>query len=219
LPSIAKEQGLGIIQIDHNFPSFATERTTGAISQCGQDPIPNLRDAGVGKLFEPLGQIDYEDFIRSARALGGAEEARECFRRAVFNLLTTNRDDPGRNHAFLYHEVDRTWTLSPAYDLNPNVATVLIALTWLGSAEIPARFDQLIKLAEIGGIAARMAKSIYEEVEAATLGGWQAAARYADVPENIAAIWEKEMLQQTKSLRDDARRGQLPRRKRSKDRS
>jgi serine/threonine-protein kinase HipA len=165
------------------------------------------------------GQIDYEDFIRSARALGGAEEARECFRRAVFNLLTTNRDDHGRNHAFLYHEVDRTWTLSPAYDLNPNVATGLIALTWLGSAEIPTRFEQLIKLAEIGGIAARMAKSIYEEVEAATLGGWPAAARYADVPENIAAIWGKEMLQQTKSLRDDARGGRLSRREVLKDRS
>lgn len=157
------------------------------------------------------GQIDYEDFIRSARALGGAEEARECFRRAVFNLLTTNRDDHGRNHAFLYNEADRTWTLSPAYDLNPNVATVLIALTWLGSAEIPARFDQLIKLAEIGGIGARMAKSIYEEVEAATIGGWRAASRYADVPGEISAIWGKEMLQQTKSLRDDARRSTKPR--------
>jgi serine/threonine-protein kinase HipA len=152
------------------------------------------------------GQIDYEDFIRLARALGGIGEARECFRRAVFNLLTTNRDDHGRNHAFLYHEADRTWTLSPAYDLNPNVANVLIALTWLGRAEIPTRFDQLTQLAEIGGITPRSAKSIYEEVEAATLGGWRAVAARAGVPENIAGRWEKEMIQQTKLLREDAHR-------------
>jgi serine/threonine-protein kinase HipA len=152
------------------------------------------------------GQIDYEDYIRSARALGGAEEARECFRRAVFNLLTTNRDDHGRNHAFLYDEATRSWTLSPAYDRNPNVANVLIALTWLGSAEIPTRFAQLTAVAEIGGIASRAAKSIYDEVEAATLGGWRNAARYAGVPEKITAIWEKEMMQQTKLLREDARR-------------
>ena len=141
---------------------------------------------------------------RGARV--GAEEARECFRRAVFNLLTTNRDDHGRNHAFLYNETERTWTLSPAYDLNPNVANVLIALTWLGSPEIPTRFEQLTRLAEIGGIPARAARTIYEEVEAATLGGWNAAAAYAGVSEKITAIWEKEMSQQTKPLREDARR-------------
>jgi serine/threonine-protein kinase HipA len=152
------------------------------------------------------GQIDYEDFIRSARTLGGAEEAREAFRRAVFNLLTTNRDDHGRNHAFLYNEVDRTWTLSPAYDLNPSVANVLIALTWLGSAEIPVRFEQLTRLAEIGGIPARTAREIYEEVGSATLGGWRESAAYAGVPDNIAVIWEKEMMQQTKLLREDAYR-------------
>ncbi|OAM89637.1 type II toxin-antitoxin system HipA family toxin [Termitidicoccus mucosus] len=147
------------------------------------------------------GAIDYEDFIRLSRALGGAEEARECFRRAVFNLLATNRDDHGRNHAFLYNEADRIWTLSPAYDMNPNVATVLIALTWLGSAEIPTRFEQILKLAELGGIDRHAAKSIYDQVEAATIGGWREAAKYAGVPENITAIWEKEILFQTHQLR------------------
>ena len=124
----------------------------------------------------------------------------------MFNLLTTNRDDHGRNHAFLYKETDRTWALSPVYDINPNVANVLIALTWLGSPEIPTRFELLTRLAEIGGIPARTARTIYEEVEAATLDGWRAAAAYAGVPEKITGIWEREMIQQTKPLREDARR-------------
>jgi hypothetical protein len=37
-------------------------------------------------------------------------------------------------------------------------------------------------------------------------GGWNAAAAYAGVPEKITAIWQKEMIQQTKPLREDARR-------------
>ena len=65
--------------------------------------------------------------------------------------------------------------------------------------------EQLTKLAEIGGIAPRAAKSIYEEVESATLGGWRDAAAYAGVPEKIAGIWEKEIIQQTRLLRESAR--------------
>jgi hypothetical protein len=33
-----------------------------------------------------------------------------------------------------------------------------------------------------------------------------AAATYAGVPKNITGIWEKEMIQQTKQLRENARR-------------
>jgi serine/threonine-protein kinase HipA len=45
-------------------------------------------------------------------------DLRELYRRIVFSILTGNTDDHLRNHAFLRH--GRGWTLSPAYDLNPN---------------------------------------------------------------------------------------------------
>ena len=41
-------------------------------------------------------------------------------------------------------------------------------------------------------IPARAAREIYEEVEAATLGGWRDSAAYAGVPDKISGIWEKE---------------------------
>ncbi len=151
------------------------------------------------------GAIDYEDFMRLSRRLGGAQEAVECYRRAVFNLLATNRDDHGRNHVFLYDEHARTWALAPAFDLNPSIYNVLIALHWLGSAQIPTQFASLLRLAEIGGISARMAREIYGQVEAATLGGWRAAATQAGVPAAMIAYWEKEMIQQTQPLRDNAK--------------
>ena len=150
------------------------------------------------------GAIDYEDFMRLSRRLAGAHEAAECFRRAVFNLLATNRDDHGRNHSFLYDENTMTWSLAPAYDLNPSVFTTLIALHWLGSAQVPIRFTSLLRLAEIGGISAKAAREIYGQVEAATLGGWRTAATKAEVPPAMIEYWQKEMTRQTQPLRDDA---------------
>ncbi len=152
------------------------------------------------------GEIDYREFIRMARVLGGVGEARECLRRVVFNLLSTNRDDHGHNHAFLYNEAERGWTLAPAFDMNPSDIKGLIALAWSGSSQVPARFEQIIKLAEEGGITRCVAKSIYEQVEDATIGGWRAVAKYAGVPQSVIAFWERRMLRQSQSLRADARR-------------
>jgi serine/threonine-protein kinase HipA len=151
------------------------------------------------------GAIDYEDFMRLSRRLGGAPEARECFRRAVFNLLATNRDDHGRNHVFLYDENTRDWTLAPAFDLTPSVFNTLVGLSWLGTLAIPTRFESLQKLAEIGGISPKAAREIYDLVEAATIGGWRKAAKKAGVPTPMIHYWEKEMDHQTRPLREDAR--------------
>jgi serine/threonine-protein kinase HipA len=45
------------------------------------------------------------------------DDARELFRRMVFNALISNNDDHPRNHALLAKDAD--WHLSPAYDLTP----------------------------------------------------------------------------------------------------
>lgn len=162
-----------------------------------------------GMMHRPAadGAIDYEDFMRLSRRLGGAPDALECFRRAVFNLLATNRDDHGRNHAFRYDDRSRMWSLAPAFDLTPSVFTTLVGLSWLGQMAIPTRFDQLLKLAEIGGVTAKSAREIYDQVETATLGGWRTAANQAGVPESMITYWEKEINQQTRPLREDVRAG------------
>jgi serine/threonine-protein kinase HipA len=160
------------------------------------------------------GAIDYEDFMRLSRRLGGAPGALECYRRAVFNLLATNRDDHGRNHVFRYDEQSRVWALAPAFDLTPSVFNTLVGLAWLGSLVIPTKFSSLIRLAEIGGITARVAREVYDQVEAATLGGWRTAAKQAGVPEAMITYWENEMIQQTRPLREDARASVRPKARR-----
>lgn len=46
-------------------------------------------------------------------------ELGQLWRRIVFNILISNTDDHLRNHGFLHRNRD-VWTLSPAFDLNPN---------------------------------------------------------------------------------------------------
>lgn len=61
------------------------------------------------------------DFAHLLRRIGSkpAADARELYRRVVFNALTSNIDDHPRNHAVI-REGDG-WRLSPAYDLTPSV--------------------------------------------------------------------------------------------------
>lgn len=51
------------------------------------------------------------------------QDARELYRRMVFNVLVSNVDDHLRNHGFLWSG-GGGWTLSPAYDLNPTPTDV-----------------------------------------------------------------------------------------------
>lgn len=150
------------------------------------------------------GAIDYEELIRLARRLGGAPAAEECLRRGIFNILAISRDDHGRNHSFRYDDERRLWSLSPAYDLNPNVVNVLIGLSWLGSMEVPTSFGKLARLGEIGGVKAKRAWELYGEVQEA-VDQWPEIARKVGVPQEVIATWRKEMEVQSKVLRADAR--------------
>ena len=71
-----------------------------------------------GLLHKPPGDLDYRDLFRTAIRLNTPpQELREIARRMVFNVLVSNHDDHGKNHAFLYHEEQREWSLTPAYDV------------------------------------------------------------------------------------------------------
>jgi serine/threonine-protein kinase HipA len=60
--------------------------------------------------------VDYTQLLNMARAVVGHSGVEEIFRRMLFNVLSTNRDDHARQHAFLMDKAG-TWSLAPAYDL------------------------------------------------------------------------------------------------------
>jgi serine/threonine-protein kinase HipA len=53
------------------------------------------------------------------RSPAATSDLRQLWRRMAFSVLISNTDDHLRNHGFL-HEHAESWSLSPAFDLNPN---------------------------------------------------------------------------------------------------
>ena len=64
------------------------------------------------------------------------KDAKNLWKRMVFNALTGNTDDHLRNHGFLRNISG--WTLSPAYDLNPNSWRQNHALSFDGFNSLPS---------------------------------------------------------------------------------
>ena len=63
------------------------------------------------------GAIDYDNLLKIVRAVTREQpDVEQMFRRMVFNVLATNRDDHAKQHAFLMESSGR-WKLAPAFDL------------------------------------------------------------------------------------------------------
>ena len=68
--------------------------------------------------MEPGSYLDIAEKIETV-SLNAAEELRELWRRMVFTVLVTNKDNHLKNHGFLKSRGE-AWELSHAFDLNPN---------------------------------------------------------------------------------------------------
>ena len=93
----------------------------------------------------------YEDLFRTCRELEIPKpEIDELFRRAAFNVLTSNTDDHEKNFSFLMSQ-DGEWHLAPAYDLTFIIATNGIEVETRHCMSIGGKFsdigiDDLIRL-------------------------------------------------------------------------
>lgn len=64
--------------------------------------------------------LDYNELIKLTRILTRNEnDVLEMYRRMVFNVLIDNQDDHAKNFSFIYDDANKTYRLSPAYDITP----------------------------------------------------------------------------------------------------
>lgn len=83
----------------------------------GRIPYISARTA-LGKTGTQLGSYtEIADFIRMAGA-NPAEDFLEIYRRLLFTILVSNKDDHLKNHGFLFVGANK-WRLSPMFDVNP----------------------------------------------------------------------------------------------------
>jgi serine/threonine-protein kinase HipA len=118
--------------------------------------------------------LDIADAIERHSAATG-EELRQLWRRIAFSILISNTDDHLRNHGFLRTST-AGWSLSPAFDLNPDPEPGPKQLsTAIDYDNTAARIDVLIDVAENFRLDGNEARAVLVEVCQAT-GGWRKAA-------------------------------------------
>jgi len=109
-------------------------------------------------------------------------EAEKIFRWAVFNVLSHNRDDHGKNFSFLMNEKGQ-WALSPAYDLICSAGPGSEQSTMVaGEGGNPGQLH-LLELAKTASLPTKKAKEIIDQCRSA-LSQWNTLAKEAGVSKN-----------------------------------
>ena len=71
-------------------------------------------------LLEVETAFDYNELIKLTRVLTkNDDDVLEMYRRMVFNVLVDNQDDHAKNFSYIYDDINKTYRLSPAYDITP----------------------------------------------------------------------------------------------------
>jgi serine/threonine-protein kinase HipA len=131
-----------------------------------------MLEAGDG---EQGSYLDIADVIERHSPSAGGDLA-QLWRRIAFSILIGNTDDHLRNHGFLRTST-AGWSLSPAFDLNPDPAPEPRHLSTLIDYDTAAaRIDVLMGVAAYFRLGDDDARAILHEVASAT-GGWRATAR------------------------------------------
>lgn len=114
-------------------------------------------------------------------------DARQLWRRLVFNHLITNVDDHLQNIGFLYSG-DNLWRLSPAFDLNPFPDKAAESKTWLSEDTGPiTSLQQLMAQAFRFELSPGQAQTVLAEVLASVVR-WKEVALSADVGLQAAEV-------------------------------
>ncbi len=110
------------------------------------------------------------------RAPDAQADLQELWRRIVFTVLISNTDDHLRNHGFL-RESTAGWSLSPAFDLNPNPeGSARQLVTAIDENSTEASLATALEVAALFRVTQERARAIVGEVSAAT-ARWREVAR------------------------------------------
>ena len=129
------------------------------------------RDGDVGTYLD-IGSV-IEQLSPAATA-----DLQQLWRRAAFGVLISNTDDHLRNHGFL-HAVGASWTLAPAFDLNPNPqpGPKEMATAIADQGDPRASVDALMRVAAMFRLPAGQALAALRDLVQATRQWRQIAAR------------------------------------------
>lgn len=118
------------------------------------------------------GYLDILSFIRSNGA-EPAKDAKELWRRIVFNMAVSNTDDHLRNHGFLLSR--EGWRLSPLYDVNPSPFGDSLALN-VSDTDNSISIELALEISEYFGFSLAQARQEVEEMIKTIGDNWRRIA-------------------------------------------
>jgi serine/threonine-protein kinase HipA len=146
---------------------------------------------------EPGSYLDIAEVIERHCA-SATEDLQQLWRRIAFSILISNTDDHLRNHGFLRTST-AGWSLSPAFDLNPDPRPGPKYLsTAINYDTTAARLDVLMGVAEYFRLTGEEAQAVLRDVTGAT-SRWRTAAQEMGLAhtavERMALAFEHEQAQ------------------------
>jgi len=119
---------------------------------------------------------DIADVIRQISSKP-TEDLHELWRRIVFTILVSNKDDHLKNHGFIYAGNDR-WRLSPAFDINPSPSRHRVLETGIiQGGSFDASLDIALDACEFFDVKRESAKAQISEIAKTIAEGWRQALR------------------------------------------
>lgn len=98
----------------------------------------------------------------------------ELWRRIVFNMAVSNTDDHLRNHGFIL--VKDGWSLSPLYDVNPNIYGDTLSLN-VDSDNNLIDFNLALSVAKMYGLTERQAQDELKKIKNVVENNWRSLAQ------------------------------------------
>jgi len=149
----------------------------------GQQRIPFLSAMSMLGAFDKDGQVHSHTEIATAITQHGAQpnkDLEKLWRRMIFEIMISNKDNHLRNHGFLY--TGKGWTLSPAYDLNPDITQSNFAVT-VDHTGATNTIEGAKAVLPIFRITPARAGEILDEVRTA-VSDWRKVAKQFGITEN-----------------------------------
>lgn len=119
---------------------------------------------------------DIADVIRQISSKP-VDDLNELWRRIVFTILVSNKDDHLKNHGFVYAGGDR-WRLSPAFDINPSPSRHRVLETGIiQGGPFVASLDIALEACEFFEVSSEDAKQKAADIAATIQANWRQALR------------------------------------------
>lgn len=148
--SLARECGIKV----NDFHLFESKMYKGYFGAKRFDRDKNKRIhmislSGILETTINIPNLDYKHLFQVTKLIcNDEEEMYEAYKRMCFNVLYSNKDDHGKNFAFLYDENKKTYVLSPFYDITKTTNKYEHEMTCLGKGN-PNEEDLLLMADEM----------------------------------------------------------------------